>query len=115
MHFPRILVVEDDLALRYIICEVLRDGELEVVEVGSADEAFHYLKTINRIDLVFTDVNTPGSMDGIALANALAAEFPLVKVVITSGRPPPVPLDPIPFIPKPYAVFGVLETIRATL
>ncbi len=116
MHSPaRILVVEDDSSLRFVICEVLREGDLEVVEVANADAALRYLETIDSIDLVFTDVNMPGSMDGIELAHAVNENFPEVKVVVTSGRPPPAPLDSIPFIPKPYAVHSVLNTIRAAL
>ena len=55
MHSPaRILVVEDEDLLRFVICEVLRENGLEVVEVTNADAAFEYLKTKDSIDLVFT-------------------------------------------------------------
>lgn len=116
MHSPgRILVVEDDTPLRFMICEVLRDGNLEVIEAENADAALSYLKEKDHIDLVFTDVNMPGSMDGLALAHAVNENFPQVKVIVTSGRPPPATVERVPFIPKPYGVYDVLEKIKASL
>ena len=116
MHSPaRILVVEDDTLLRFVICEVLRGGDLEVVEVANADAALHYLKTKDSVDLVFTDVNMPGSMDGLELAHAVNENFPEIKVVVTSGNPPASPTAPNPFIPKPYVVYDVLDKIKASL
>jgi len=111
----RILVVEDDAPLRFVICEVLREGDLEVVEANSADAALIYLETNDRVDLVFTDVTMPGSMDGFELARAVTEQFPTVKLIVTSGKPPPSGLHPIPFIPKPYVVYDVLDVIRAAL
>ena len=116
MHSPaRILVVEDDSALRFVICEVLREDNLFVVEMTNADAALQYLKSTNHIDLIFTDVNMPGTMDGIELMKAVSEDFPEIKVVVTSGRPPPAPMGAIPFISKPYAVYSVLDKIRAAL
>ena len=116
MHSPaRILVVEDDNLLRFVICEVLRDGDLEVVEVANADAALLYLKTKDSIDLVFTDVNMPGSIDGLELAQAVNENFPEVKVLLTSGNTPAASTGPNPFIPKPYVVYDVLDKIRAAL
>ncbi len=116
MHSPaRILVVEDDPLLRLVICEVLRDGYLEVVEVANADATLHYLKTKDSIDLIFTDVNMPGSMDALELAHAVNENFPEIKVVVNSGNTSASPTAPNPFIPKPYVVYDVLEKIKASL
>ncbi len=116
MHSPaRILVVEDEDLLRFVICEVLREDGLDVVDVANADAAMHYLNTKDNIDLVFTDVNMPGSMDGIALAQAVNDNFPKVKVIVTSGRLETIDVAPNAFIPKPYPVYGILDKIKAAL
>jgi hypothetical protein len=54
-------------------------------------------------------------MDGFELARAVTKRFPSVKVIVTSGKPPPSDLHPIPFIPKPYVVYDVLDVIKAAL
>ena len=116
MHSPaRILVVEDEDLLRFVICEVLRENGLEVVEVTNADAAFEYLKTKDSIDLVFTDVNMPGRMDGVALAHSVNDNFPEIKVIVTSGRQLVSPVAPNPFIAKPYEIYDVLGKIKAEL
>lgn len=81
-----ILVVEDEVLIRMLICDVLRDCGLRVVEAVNADEALEYVRTDPTVDLVFSDVRMPGSMDGLALARMLRAEFPRIDVVLTSGH-----------------------------
>lgn len=114
-YASRILVVEDEELLRFMICEVLRDGGLEVVEVANADAALVYLNTTDNIDLVFTDVNMPGSMDGIGLAHAVNDNFPEVKVMVTSGKATSDAVAPNLFIPKPYRPFDLLDMMKAAL
>jgi CheY-like chemotaxis protein len=81
-----VLVVEDEVLVRLLICDVLRDCGLRVVEAANADEALAYVKTDPAVELVFSDVRMPGSMDGIALARRLRSEFPNVKVALASGH-----------------------------
>ena len=109
------MVVDDDAPLRFLICEVLREGDLEVVEADNVDAALTYLEVKDSIDLMFTDVNMPGSIDWIELARTVREYFPTIKVIVTSGKPPPARLEPIPFIPKPYVVYDVLDVIKAAL
>lgn len=120
MHDPapqlrpkRILVVEDEVMLRYVICEVLRDGGLTVVEAASGDEALEFLRTDGYIDLVFSDIQMPGAIDGIALAAHIHEEFPATQVLLTSGRARVN--EHVPFVAKPYLVTTVLETIHTML
>lgn len=113
---PKIMLVEDEALLRFVIGETLREAELDVIELSSADEALAYLLAEDDIDLIFTDINMPGRIDGLGLANAVKADFPKVKVILTSGKPRSLDeLGGRPFFPKPYLVHDVVETIRAAL
>ena len=114
VHLPRILVVEDEPALRFLITEVLTmDGGFDVVEARSADEAIDMLEIDHDIDCVFTDVRMPGRCDGIALTRHIRDTFPDMKVVVTSGNltQPERPRD-VPFFAKPYDCFAVAACIK---
>ncbi|SKA33524.1 CheY chemotaxis protein or a CheY-like REC (receiver) domain [Enhydrobacter aerosaccus] len=80
-----VLVVEDDILVRAVAADNLRDCGLDVVEAGSADEAIRLLKAGVRVDLVFSDVNMPGSMDGFGLSAWLRDHRPEAKILLTSG------------------------------
>ncbi len=108
-----VLVVEDDVALRFVISEVLRNGGLTVAEAANGDEALALLYAGERIDLVFSDVHMPGKVDGLALAANVHSEFPDIPVLLTSGKHHPN--SHIPFVAKPYAVADVLETVKVML
>jgi CheY-like chemotaxis protein len=96
-------VVEDDSLVRVAICEDLREAGLSVIEAASADEALSYLGAGQPIDLVFTDIQMPGRLDGIGLARRLRARHPALPVVLTSGNAvPPEDLGGPLFLPKPY-------------
>ena len=64
-----VLVVEDNVALRYTLAEWLRMHDYMVLEAATADEALEVLKSSLTVDVVVTDVHMPGSMDGLTLAN----------------------------------------------
>ncbi len=113
---PKILVVEDEILVRIIIAEALREAGMRVIEVGSADEALDHLEAGTPIDFVFTDIELPGSVSGLELVRRLQARRPDLKLLMTSGRLPA--RDPIPavqFIPKPYEIADVVALIRAAL
>ena len=97
-----ILVVEDEVIIRLLVCDVLREAGLRVVEAANADEALAYVRSDRRVELVFTDVKMPGSMDGTALARQLREEFPHIKVVMTSGHLTPDDVEGTFLIAKPY-------------
>jgi two-component system, response regulator PdtaR len=80
------MVVEDDVIVRFPIAEPLRNVGLEVIEAGNADEAWSYLLSGQAIDLVFSDIQLPGSMDGLELSRQVRKRFRRVIVVLTSGR-----------------------------
>lgn len=83
-----VLVVEDEILVRIVIAEELRDAGMRVIEVGSADEAMAHLRAGHKVDVVFTDIELPGSMNGFELARRLQADFPELKLLMTSGRLP---------------------------
>lgn len=110
---PRLLVVEDDTLVRLAISEHLRDAGFSVVEAASADEALRYLGAGDRIDLVFTDIQMPGRLDGIGLARQLRRRHPALSVILTSGNAVlPDDLGDSLFIPKPYDHRHVAEIAR---
>jgi CheY-like chemotaxis protein len=82
---PVVLVVEDDVLVRTVVAAYLRECGFDVVEAGSADEAIRVLQADIGVDIVFSDVNMPGSMDGFGLAQWLRRERPGLKVILTSG------------------------------
>src|SRR5260221_8144756 len=82
---PVVLVVEDDVLVRTVVAAYLRECGFDVVEAGSADEAIRVLQADIGVDIVFSDVNMPGSMDGFGLAQWLRRERPALKIILTSG------------------------------
>ncbi|WP_407523568.1 response regulator [Methylobacterium oryzisoli] len=117
-----ILVVEDEVMVRLVIAEYLRECGYRVHEAAHADEAVTALTTPGvTVDLVFSDIEMPGgSMDGFALARWIRENHPGVKVVLTSGaaRSARVAADLCecgPLMRKPYEVKEVIARIRRLL
>ena len=82
---PVILVVEDEVLLRLAAAQHLREAGCEVLEARTADEALRLLEQAD-VDVVFSDITTPGSMDGLQLADWLREHRPEVGTVLTSGK-----------------------------
>jgi CheY-like chemotaxis protein len=81
-----VLVVEDEVLIRWVIADHLRDCGYRVIEAGSGDEAIEVLRrTALTIDVVFSDVGMPGSTDGFALFRWVRQQHPMMKIVLTSG------------------------------
>src|SRR3546814_7896167 len=76
---PRVLVAEDDTLVRIAIAEALRDAGFRVMEAASADEALAYLEAAERVDLVFSDIQMPGSLDGFGMARRLRGRPPEIR------------------------------------
>jgi CheY-like chemotaxis protein len=112
-----ILVVEDDVLVRLSVAEALRDGGHAVVEAANADEALAVLASPTPLALIVTDVNMPGSMDGVALARHVRATRPELKVIVVSGRVDPASATGAAdaFLGKPYEPAIILRTIDALL
>jgi two-component system, response regulator PdtaR len=117
---PVILIVEDEYLLRMDSVEVLEDAGFEVISAANADEAIAVLAVRSDIHVVCTDVQMPGSMDGLKLARFVRDRWPPIKIVATSGRVH-IEDDDLPagsvFLPKPYRsahVVGVLRELTGT-
>lgn len=83
-----ILVVEDDVMVRAMWGEELRGDGFTVVQAANVDEAVAVLRSPTRVDIVVTDMQMPGAMDGTALVRLIRAEYPFLKVVMVSGQLP---------------------------
>ena len=82
---PVVLIVEDDLLLRIDATSMIEAVGFDVVEAASADDAIRILEARRDITVVFTDIQMPGSMDGLKLARAVRSRWPPIKIVATSG------------------------------
>ena len=102
---PVVLIVEDELLLRMDAADAIKSGGFEVVEAANADDAIEILEARADIAVVFTDIQMPGSMDGLKLARAVRGRWPPIKIVATSGLVDVGEKD-LPeggrFLPKPY-------------
>src|SRR5271170_1053720 len=114
---PVVLVVEDELLLRMQAVEMIAAAGFEVVEAGNADQAIEILEARRDITVVFTDIQMPGSMDGLKLARAVRGRWAPIKMVATSGHVNVGEKD-LPeggrFLSKPYSprqVTGVLREL----
>jgi CheY-like chemotaxis protein len=85
LESPTVLVVEDEPVVRATIAEYLRQCGYRVLEAGNVDEAITALNTDPGINVVFSDVQMPGKMDGWALARRVRQACPSIKVILTSG------------------------------
>lgn len=109
-----VLVVEDELLIRFMMSDGLRDEGYHVIEACNADEALTILETAVP-DILVSDVRMPGSLDGIGLLRVVRKTLSTLPVIITSGH-----LDPATakaegaadFVPKPYAVEALIQAVK---
>jgi CheY-like chemotaxis protein len=116
---PVVLIVEDEFLLRLDAVDMIAAAGYEVLEAGNADEAIEILEAHRDITVIFTDIQMPGSMDGLKLARAVRGRWPPIKIVATSGHVHVNETD-LPeggrFLPKPYSpkqVTGVLRELMS--
>jgi len=116
-----ILVIEGDILIRMVIAQYLRDCGYRVVEAANADEAILVLKQPDlRIDIAFSDVEMPGSMDGFALAqwirhNRKDVEVILAGSVSRAAKAAGDLCESGPMLAKPYEPRDVVDQIRRLL
>ncbi len=100
-----VLVVEDDALVLISAVAMIEDAGYEVLEASNAYEAIALLEAHPQIRVVFTDIEMPGSMDGLKLAAYVRDRWPPVAIIVTSGRILPdegaLPADGV-FLAKPY-------------
>jgi CheY-like chemotaxis protein len=110
-----VLVVEDEPITRMDVVERLEEGGFKVFEASDADKAIKILETNPAIRVLFTDIDMPGSMDGLKLAAAVRDRWPPIQIVVASGLRK-INLDALPdnsrFFSKPYNVNEIAATMR---
>ena len=113
-----ILVVEDDVLVRMTCATLIEDAGYRVIEAPTADDALAILEKADRVELLFSDVDMPGSMDGLELAEIVHRRWPDIRLLLTSGHHQlgagKIP-DDGEFMPKPYSLDAVIAQIRALL
>jgi CheY-like chemotaxis protein len=116
---PRsILVVEDEALVRMVAVDALIDCGLRPIEAADAGEALSLLDEHPEIALIFTDINMPGEMDGLAFARCVVERRPGVGLIVTSGRnrlaDSELP-DHGAFLAKPYCPRQLTDLVRSKL
>lgn len=110
-----VLVVEDEALVRMDIADQLQELGFKVLEASNASKAVEMLASNPSIQIMFTDVDMPGGMDGLMLAAAVRDKWPPIKIIVTSGHRR-VSLDDIPaesrFFGKPYRADAVASAMR---
>ena len=106
MATPRVLLVEDEFLISEMVAEVLAEHGFEVQVAANAKDALQHLTCGAPCDVLFTDINLPGGVDGAALARLARKLRPGLPVVYASGLIGAIEqLDAVPgatFVPKPY-------------
>lgn len=112
---PVVLIVEDEVLLRWAAVAIIEGAGFDVVEAGSGIEAVSVLEKRSDIRTVFTDVEMPGSINGIQLAHLISTRWPSIGIMATSGKFR-LRQDDLPagarFLHKPYAVANLTDTLR---
>ncbi|MFT8722285.1 MAG: ATP-binding protein [Acetobacter malorum] len=118
----QVLVVEDDAAIRDIVVTILGMAGHRVLEAGDGEQAFDVAAAAKgRIDLLVTDIQLPGPLDGVTLSRVLAGRDAGLAVVYMSGEltvdspPPPGALAGARLLPKPFRRDGLMEAVTAAL
>jgi len=107
-----VLIVDDEVLVRAMVADPLRDDGFRVVEAINADEALAILRSATRVDLVLTDMRMPGTMDGAGLVRLIRTEFPSIKVILMSSEPPDDSLLPAldHYVSKPFTYYSQLRS-----
>jgi DNA-binding NtrC family response regulator len=106
-----ILLVEDERSLLAALASFLRRKGITVIEAESGDEALQFLMENGRVDLVLSDIEMPGSINGVGLAQWIKDNRPALPVVLTSGRQSAA-LPGVSFLLKPYSLGELLPIIE---
>ncbi|MGU3493667.1 response regulator [Xanthobacteraceae bacterium A53D] len=109
------LVVEDDPRALCVTTDLLEDAGYQLVWASDAEEALRALDVVPQIDCLLTDIQMPGTMNGLELASLVREKWPSIAVVVTSGRERPTSAE-LPlgarFVAKPHARETLLQALR---
>ena len=114
----KVLVVEDEMILRMRAVDIVEDAGFRSVEAVNADEALSILESRSDISLLFSDIQMPGSMDGLKLAHAVHDRWPSIKIILVSGQVKPSDTDTPAdsrFFRKPLGVEEMTVQLQAMI
>jgi two-component system, response regulator PdtaR len=110
---PTVLIVEDEFLIAMSASAVLAQAGFDTIEASNADEAIVVLQE-RDVDVIFTDIRMPGSMDGLRLARHVRDRWPPIKIMVTSGHHL-IQNGDLPdggvFLPKPYTDAAIVAAI----
>lgn len=110
-----VLIVDDEDLVRLVGSDILQDGGYHVLEASNAAEALERLEGTGEVRVLFTDVNMPGTPDGLGLAKLVNERWPSVRILVASGNVQPrtedLPVDGL-FLSKPYRAEDLLALMR---
>jgi len=110
----KVLVVEDEVFVRLMAVDAIEEAGFCAVEASDADEAITVLEDRSDIDVVFSDIKMPGSIDGLALADAIKHRWPHIFTILTSGHLTMPDLPPgTTFLQKPYRATWLASSLNA--
>lgn len=113
-----VLVVDDNATVRWLLAELLAVEGYETCEAGDADEAMQCMALRPDIQAVVTDIEMPGSMNGLAMAAKIRVAYPGTAILLTSGRHHPAAADLPPgsmFLPKPWQPGEIVAKLQQLL
>jgi two-component sensor histidine kinase len=112
---PNVLVVEDEMVLRMRAVDIVEDAGFKAIEAVNADQALSILESRSDISLLFSDIQMPGTMDGLKLAHAVHDRWPSIKIILVSGQVRPLdeekPADSR-FFGKPLEVSQMIAELK---
>jgi CheY-like chemotaxis protein len=112
-----VLVVEDEPLIRMHAVDIIESAGWKALEAANSNEALRVLAA-SPVDVLFTDVNMPGDMDGLALAETVHQLHPRIELVVTSGKQV-LAREALPddgtFLPKPYGLEELVGMIGSKL
>ena len=119
MNPPRILLVEDEELIRLLLTEALTEEGFVIVSAADGYQARDVINGSEHLDLLFTDIQLPGDLDGLDIARMLRERYPLIPIIFTTGQPDRMagwtvgPRDH--FVAKPYRPFAIIALIHKLL
>ena len=114
-QIPTVLLVEDEVLVRMMLADQLREAGCRVVEASDADEAFLLLRqNLIRPGVVISDIRMPGSMDGLGLARVIRSERANLKIILMSAHHTSLEgPDYDAFFPKPYNGPAIIRKVKS--
>ncbi|MFC3695505.1 response regulator [Chenggangzhangella methanolivorans] len=112
------LIAEDDAITLMAAAATFQDAGYEVLEAGDAHEAWDILSGRDNVILLLTDIEMPGTMNGLELANKVHRSWPHIEIIVCSGRVKPVDgelPEPVMFLGKPVDLMTLQQKARETV